>query len=244
MWVTISAFPHTAKEEIMSDSLEKNWKDRVALLSSGTLSFIPVVGGALGAAIYEIIPGLHQERIVEYIKNLETRLDELGEEIQQKVLTNQDRLDIIEQGGLIAARSLSSERIQHVVHAVFNGITADQSSVLRYKRILSFLDELDDEQILLLTAYQSYGSDRENHCWGSVNRPRTVERRDGVLTQSGDDFELYKLGRDQLVRLQLLEEIPTQNATRRFEKRNPEMNVDDALQISYLGKLLLREIGL
>ena len=64
----------------MSDQLDNDWRDRAALVTKVAASLVPVVGGPLAELVTEVIPRLRQDRIVEYLRELDTRLATLEQE--------------------------------------------------------------------------------------------------------------------------------------------------------------------
>ena len=59
----------------MSDELDKDWRDHTALVTRIASSLVPLVGGPLGEVIVGAIPRLRQDRIVEYLRLLERKFD-------------------------------------------------------------------------------------------------------------------------------------------------------------------------
>ena len=135
------------------------------------------------------------------------------------------------------------ERIDQIVEAVSRGLSEDDATVIRRKRILLILGELDNDEINVLNAYgRSYGgADRE--AFDRVNRPDPPHLRSSSSVI--DQNQLYDLGKRRLIRLGLLKknygnikkgEIPV------FDAR--EGDFKHRLEVSYLGRMLLREIGM
>ena len=102
--------------------------------------------------------------------------------------------------------------------------------------------EIDDDEFLLLNAYgQSHLGDAD--IWKAIQRP-TPAHIDSSKEQIDDD-QLYGLGSENLLRHGLLEEVydhvekgeypPFDTLSGKFESR---------IQISYLGRMLLREAGI
>ena len=59
----------------MSDQLDNDWRDRAALITRISASLVPLVGGPLAELVTETIPRQRQERIVEYLRELNKRLE-------------------------------------------------------------------------------------------------------------------------------------------------------------------------
>ena len=227
----------------MSDQLDKNWRDNIALVTKAAASLVPVIGGPLAELITEAIPRLRQDRIVEYIRQLNARLETLKKEKVEHILTDVEKIDLIESGGFLAARATTSDRITKIAEIVFRGLREDEIDLIRRKRLLDLFGEIDDDEFLLLNAYgQSYG-DLVSNAWDSVDqlRPPTM----GSSQEEIDRSELYKLGEQNLLRLGLLrhnyghvkkgEYPPFDAQTGGFKSR---------IDISPLGRMLLKEAGI
>ncbi|MCY4613177.1 MAG: hypothetical protein OXB94_06115 [Nitrospira sp.] len=101
----------------------------------------------------------------------------------------------------------------------------------------------DDDELLLLNAYgQSYGAPRSN-AWDAIGRPPSAHF--GSSTEDIDNAKLYEFGEQNLLRLGLLQpkfdnmkkgEYPPFGARSGGFKSRTE--------ISYLGRMLLREVGI
>lgn len=227
----------------MSDDLDTNAKDRLVAATRGALAAVPLAGGLLGELVTEVIPGLRQDRIVAYLRLLEERIAAMENVNAKKALANPDKIDLIERGGFQAARATSRERIGQIVQVVARGLAADDAEVIRRKRLIELLGEMDDDEAAILTAYgRSYaGGDR--NAFDTISRPDPPHFGAGraVIEQN----QLYELGKDHLLRMGLLE----QNHGMVQKGQLPEFNaraggVKARVQISYLGRMLLREMGI
>ena len=223
----------------MSDELDKNWKDYTALVTKLASSLAPLVGGLLGEVIVGAIPRLRQDRIVEYLRLLNERVDALERKDVEHILADVERIDLIETGGHLAARATTSERISRITEVVFRGLCAEQTNFIRRKRLLGLLGDIDDDEFSLLNAYGSGAS----KAWDAVNRPSPVHLKSPA--EDVDNEKLYELGKQNLLRLGLLE--------RKFDnvKKGESPPFDpksggfkSRLEISYLGRMLLKEVGI
>lgn len=226
----------------MSDELDTNAKDRLVAATRGALNAVPFAGGILGELITEVIPGQRHDRIVAYIRLLEARIGAMEATAASAALANPEKIDLIERGGFQAARATSQERIAQIVAVVAHGLEADEAEIIRRKRLMELLGEVDDDEVAVLTAYgRSYaGGDR--NAFEAIHRPGPP-----VMSASREVIEqnkLYDLGVDRLLRMGLLE--------RRFGniKKGELPDFDSktggfkgTVQISFLGRMLLREMG-
>lgn len=227
----------------MSNDLDTNAKDRLVAAARGALAAVPFVGGLLGELVTEVIPGLRQDRIVAYLRLLEERVATMEAASAKAALANHEKIDLIERGGFQAARATSRERIAQIVEVVARGLAAGDAEVIRRKRLIELLGEIDDDEAAILTAYgRSYaGGDR--NAFDAISRPDPPHLGAGraVIEQN----QLYELGKDHLLRMGLLE----QNYGNVKKGQLPEFDAKAGgfkgrIQISYLGRMLLREMGI
>ncbi|WP_420438306.1 hypothetical protein [Candidatus Palauibacter sp.] len=227
----------------MSDQLDPDWRDRVAQVVKAAGSLVPMVGGPLAEVVTVTIPRLRQERIVEYLRQLEARLSTLEHERVNNTLSEPEAIDLVESGGYLAARAVTSERLSRITELVFRGLEADEAGEIRRKRLLGLFGEIDDDEFLLLHDYgQSYGGVR-SEAWDALDRPEPAHL--GSSREHLDIAQLYEVGRTRLLRLGLLQrnyghvkrgEYPPFDAqSGGFKSR---------IEISYLGRMLLRETGI
>ena len=115
----------------MPDKLDNDWRDRAALVTKVAASLVPIVGGPLAELITEIIPRQRQERIVEYLRALNTRLKMLETERINRIMADTEKVDLIESGGHLAARATSPERISRLAEIVLRGLESDEANFVR-----------------------------------------------------------------------------------------------------------------
>lgn len=227
----------------MPDQLDTNWIDRAALVTKVAASLIPVVGGPLAELITEAIPRQRQARIVEYLRQLDVRLATMEKERVERVLADNEKIDLVESGAHLAARATTSERISTIAEIVFHGLGVDEADAVRRKRLLGLFGEIDDDEFLLLNAYgQAYGNLGAD-AWDAVDQPPPAVL--GSSQEQLDDAKLYDLGKENLLRLGHLQ--------RKFDNvkkgQYPPFDAQSGgfksrIEISYLGRMLLREAGI
>lgn len=231
----------------MSNDLQPNARDTIALVARTGVSLVPFAGPLLAEAI-NLIPGLRDERIVEYIEKLGARVDAMEEAAAKAAMANPHKLDLIERGGLQAARALSSERIDRIVEVVERGLKAVESEIIRRKRLLELLGEIDDDELAMLSAY---GKAYVTHDWsvfGELNRPEPLMMGDGDENGKAlallEQNELFELGSRHLIRLGLLARrytSPKKGQLPEFDYKTGGLK--GRVDISFLGRMLLAEIG-
>ena len=226
----------------MADSLDENAKDKLVALTRGAANAIPFVGGLLGEIVTDIIPGQRQERIITYLRELEQRIQAMETEAAKAALSHPEKIDLIEAGGYQAIRATSQRRIAEIAEVVANGLKSEESDIIRRKRLLTLLGEIDDDEAAILAAYgQSYGTGNRAG-WDNIDRPDPPHLGSGK--ELIDQNQLYDLGKDHLIRLNLLK--------RRYgnvkKGEYPEFDhktgtFKGSIEISYLGRMLLREMN-
>lgn len=232
-----------ADDDAARDDLNDDLRDKLVAIGKGVAGVIPIAGGIVAEVVGMIIPGQRADRIAVYLRALASRVDNLSAEVRNGLASNAEKIDLIEEGGFQSARATSQERIDQIVEAVSRGLSEEDADVVRRKRLLRILGELDDDEVNLLNAYgRSYaGADRQ--AFEKVNRPDPPYLRSppSVIDQS----QLYEAGKDHLVRLKLLKK----NYGNVKKGEVPEFDTGKGdfkhkLEVSRLGRMLLREIGM
>ena len=227
----------------MSDELDRNWRDQTAFVTKIAVSSVPIFGGPLGELITLTIPRLRQERIVEYVRQLDDRVRDLEDKLVKLILDDVEKIDLIETGAYLAARATTSDRITRIIEVVFRGLCAEQTNTIRRKRLLGLLAEIDDDELLLLNAYGQSQGPMGPTAWDMIEKPPLAVL--GASTDQLEDAKLYELGKQNLLRLGLLKqkfahlkkgEYPPFDTRSGGFKSRPE--------ISYLGRILLKEVGI
>ncbi len=225
------------------DPLEDDYRDQLVAIGKGAVSLVPLVGGPLAEMIGVAIPNQRADRIAAYVRGLEARIGELDQRTQRAIGENAAKLDLVVEGGYQSARALSAERVERITEAVSRGLAEDDADVIRRKRLLVMFGELDDDEVALLNAYgRSYaGADRE--AFHGISRPDPVH-----MQTSSKDLErdrLFKAGQEHLLRLELLQ----RNFGNVKKGQIPEFDAKSGhfkhtVEVSFLGRLLLEDIGL
>ncbi|WP_409432527.1 hypothetical protein ACJ3XI_09995 [Litorimonas sp. RW-G-Af-16] len=213
----------------MSDDLDENDKDKIIAASRAVAGIIPIFGGAVGEAL-NTVPGLRIDRVISYARKLNERVSKLEQSIDP---TEPENVGFIEDGAIQAARATSETRIDYIAHIVSSGLKLDGIDQIRQKRLLRLLDQIDDDEIIILNAYcQSYGSSSNDRShWDVVVRPKSHSQASG--SREIIDNNLYELGKNNLLRLGLLEEKV------RNRKSSPV-----SIEVSFLGRHFMSRIGL
>ncbi|MCG9917215.1 MAG: hypothetical protein MH112_12770 [Phenylobacterium sp.] len=226
-----------------SDRLDEEWRDKLVAIGKGIAGSIPVAGGLVGEVVGSVIPGQRADRIAAYLRALAARVDLLSLEVRDGLAANVEKIDLIEEGGFQSARATSKERIDHIVEAVNRGLSEDDADVIRRKRLLLILGQLDDDEVNLLNAYGRAYAGADRQAFERINRPEPLHM--GSLPSAVDQSHLYEAGKDHLLRLDLLKKNysqPRKGETPEFDARKGDFK--HTVEVSYLGRMLLREIGM
>lgn len=223
------------------DGLDQDEQDALAATSRALAGLIPGFGGVVGEFFTKTIPAQRMDRIVAYLRQLKSRLDEQDAAIAN-LMKDPERADLIEEGAYQAARATTTDRIASIAALVANGITSDEANIVRQKRLARLLSEIDDDEVLLLNAYgQSFGGDG-SAAWDAIDRPYPPSINEGI--DRLDASKLFDAGQDNLLRLGLLEKSyrsPRRGEIAEFNPRDGDF--PHHIQLAYLGRLLLRYIG-
>jgi hypothetical protein len=204
-------------------------RDRAVAVARGLAGMVPVAESLIAELITEVVPGQRQERIEHWLHHLAERLSLIEEATLRERLREPEGVALFEDGAYQAARAITDERRRQIAELVVTGITNDRRDQLQSRRLLRLLGELDDAEVIVLAGYLSknrqcgYWEQHANVMGGAP--PHLGSSRDEV-----DVAEVREAGRRHLVRLGLLEEGMIGGPT--------------VAQLSSLGRLLLRRIGL
>jgi hypothetical protein len=239
--------------------LGANRSDRIASGLRALANMAPLIGGALAEIVTEIVPAQRIERIETYLIMLVEELTRVtGQQEQtaatvEKLLADKIRepanVDLIEDGARLASRALSKQRLAYISKCVASGLLDDERDRIRHKRILSIIEELDDEEILVLDAYGSRGSRK----FDRFRPPPPVIGASASVRESNALFDaiIAKLKRLSLVTFKertKVVELPQAVSGRGEKLRIPDIDAfgkpTGHRDITHLGRLVLESIGL
>lgn len=232
----------TGKDETVPDGLDNTLRDQLVAAGRAVISAVPFVGGALGEILTAVIPGQRSDRIMTYLRALSRRMDEFDEEVRREIAASPGKIELIEEGGYQAARALSERRIEQIVCAVSEGLQSDEADIIRRTRLLRMLGELDDDAIAVLNAYGRNYGEVDHDAWDAIDVPDPVHMQS---SQGEVDREaLYDAGKSHLLRLGLLEKKfdLARDGSPSFDRYGGDFK--HRTEISYLGRMFLREIGM
>lgn len=230
-------------DETYSDGLDGELVDKLVSVSKGAAGLIPMIGGPLAEVVGSVIPGQRADRVAKYLRGLASRVEQLESKVQEALLNDPEKVDLIEEGGYQAARAISSKRIEMIVEAVSRGLTLGDAELVRRKRLLSLLGEIDEDEMMLLNAHgRAYGG-MDDAPFSDIERPRPVHL--GSSIEDMEQEQLYESGPNHLIRMGLLRKnygSVKRGQTPDFDAR--EGDFKHHVEISQLGRMLLKEIGM
>jgi hypothetical protein len=237
------------------------WKERATALAKGVAGTVPIIGSLLSEAVGLLIPNYRLERIEAFIRLLADRLAYVEEAALRQKMTDGDALCFLELGIELAMRTASPVRREQIANIVVHGLTTDERAIIEDRRLLTLLNEIDDDQVVILMSYlKKYKTKAffDKHQDILIGRPDQNDLVSSVAYVEAKwfheymrraDFEraLYNLAYAQLVRLGLLGVSGGSNAKR--EGRPVVDSIEgtylpDGLHITKLGRLLLVRMDL
>ena len=210
----------------------------------GVCGTLLIVGPSIAEIIGSVIPSQRIDRIASLLKALEAKIDpEVKAKVEAKMLEEKS-IDLLEDGFLQAARALSEERIDYIASLLKNSLTDEELEHIRYKRLLSLLNELNDLEVLILKSYsgdieQQTEFRRKHH---SILDPVVVNL--GSSQEQVDKHAIYEAHKTNLSRLDLIKKRfakPRRGELPEFDEKTGMIKAS-GYDITSLGRLLLRSI--
>ena len=90
--------------------LGETWRDRAVGLAKGGVGLIPVAGGIFAELVGMVIPNQRMERLEDYVRRLNERLDAENEAEARERLSKPEAVDLFEDGATQAVRALTMVR--------------------------------------------------------------------------------------------------------------------------------------
>jgi len=229
------------------DSLQNQTADYVAAAAKSILGIVPFAGSLLVELVGIIIPNQRVDRIAKFAAALQAKLTTLDQEFVRAKLTDENFSDLMEEGLRQAARSLSDERREYIASVICSGLSSEEIQFAEAKHMLKILGEISDVEVIWLRYYlvTTKGADdayRAKHT--SILTPLTVYPR--APSDIRDKAALQYNYKERLCQLGLLErryETDPQTHLPIFDSLTGNAKVH-GYQITALGRLLLRQIGL
>lgn len=232
---------------IKKNNLENNRQDLIAALGKSVVGVIPFAGPLLSELIGAVIPNQRVDRLTKYIKLLEDKMSQIPEEIIDKLKTDENFIDLVEEGFVQASRSITDERRKYIVSVLVNGITDNSIELEESKSLLKILQELNDVEIIWLRSYHvtAIGGDenfRKKH--DNVLSPITAYvGADKETFQKAAIQDSYKKHLERLGLIKNHIRIDSKTKMPEFDRftGQPKVSYSD---ITQLGEMLLEQIGM
>jgi len=230
-----------------TDRLSTKTPDYVLAAARAALGAVPFAGSLLAEIAGSIIPNQRIERIVDFAKELESRLSELDRSLVRSHLTDENSTDLMEEALRQVARSVSQERRARIAALIANGLKPDDVSFVESKHLLRILGETNDIEVIRLTShlFETMGSGKEywekhKDVLDSVAPTMGSSQRELDTATLQDSYD------EHLARLGLL------NARHNVDPRTNQLVVDRftgelevrGYKLSSLGRLLLKQLGI
>ncbi len=217
----------------------------VTVATKGVAGMIPVVGSIFSELVGTVIPQQRIERLEAYVRYLTDRLVTVDEALLRERLKREEYIELFEDGAFQSVRALSDERRRQIAEMVASGISGTEKERIETKRLLKILDEIDDDQIIMLTSYLEKNQRNKEF----IDKHRTVlEAPPYHVNSSPEELErciLHTLSQDELLKLGLLRQdyaAPRRGELPEFDHRTGMMKAGYR-HLSALGRLFLRRIG-
>jgi hemoglobin-like flavoprotein len=137
------------------DPTKNNPADYATMVSRAITSAIPWVGGAIGELLAAVIPGQRVDRVVDFLKRLEKRMEELERTFNKD---NKRTVDLFESTVIASARAVTPDRNRYLANLMAESVDVTPEQYEVTKKILQALEELTDKDIEVLKAYASFSS--------------------------------------------------------------------------------------
>jgi hypothetical protein len=177
--------------------------DHAAATARALVSWVPFVGGALAEIVTQIVPNQRIDRLEKYLVFLQEEI--ANQKVSEDRLKQPENVDLIEDGAYLAVRALSDQRKRYIARCVAEGIALAEIEHIREKRILSLLDQLDDEEILILDAYGAIPGDEAREKFEKLrppapimSAPREIHEQNSLYQASLDKLESLSLIRQRI----------------------------------------------
>ena len=121
----------------------------------GLTGAVPLVGAVLQTALTETIRNVRLDRMEDYLRYLQGRINEL---MLKVALEKPEGLDLFEEGLWQSARALSDDRKKYIAELVVKGLQETGLEQQEMRHFMRILEQLDDRQLILLAEYHPANS--------------------------------------------------------------------------------------
>jgi hypothetical protein len=224
----------------MAQNLENNRTDIIVTDLKMVASLVPGVGSFLSELIGQIIPGQRQDRIANFLRELDVRMRDIE---MDQLQVNTYFVDILEDAALQSIKALSEERNKYLANFTVSsiGISDDQFEVK--KKLIFILSELTDLDVEILNGFYTNSETKirkrfqyEHLAVGPYRNLSDAEKKEYDSKSIAWDMHISTLERLALI-------YPD------YEQKELRLNSKVGMpkikcyRISVLGSLLLRSIS-
>ena len=216
--------------------------ENVAASTSLSISGVPPLLGGLFGLLARKIDSERLGRIESYAK----RLYSMCKDLEKICLSNQAKLNLLEEGANHTTRAYSEERIKHIASIVANGLSGKEKEEAEARRMLKVLAEMEDDQVIVLTSYLRKNKRNKEFYNKHAEVLETKRNYLGGGTTRADESVMQRTAKQHLVRLELLQSTfkkPTEGEIPEFDLKTGMLKAS-GYQLTWLGSMLLRYLGL
>ena len=145
------------------NSLANRAPDYVVTAAKAALGAVPFAGSLFAELAASIIPNQRIERIVDFAKELESRLSEVDRRFIRTQLTNENFTDLMEESLRQVARSVTKERCVRIAALIENSLKPEDVSYIESKQLLRILGEVNDVELIRLGwhLFEAFGDGKQ-----------------------------------------------------------------------------------
>lgn len=135
----------------IKDDLDENSIDLAAKLAKGVLGIAPGIGTTAAELVGYIIPNLREDRMVDFLRKLTIRVNDLEDFIRR--MNEPENIDLTEEALIQASRASTEERREYLANLLKNSLTKHEIEHSEKKKLFYLLDQLNDQEVILLKFY-------------------------------------------------------------------------------------------
>lgn len=222
-------------------NLESNVNDTFVSILSATVSYIPLVGSFASEIVQYAIPNQRQDRIVKFIKNIDSELKNMKIDFQElkEKFSNPKYGNFTYNCIREVTNEIYEEKIKYYKNLLIQTLTNDEKTLVHNERILKILEQLDYYEILYLKFYSDcniVGTKTMNDIIDKLGfRFLQPTYMMSMSNQEFDEETMKQITLNNLCNSGLLDREIKWNSNGKHQKVS--------YKITNLGKLILKKIG-
>ncbi len=237
-------------EQTTIENLSPNHTDFLTEYTKGGLGAIPFFGALFGEIVGQIIPNQRVDRIVEFLKILDSRLNnlEIGNNELKERMKEESYINFFEEGIWQVARSSSNDRKEYIASMLANGISDESLEKIEGNILLSLLGQLNDNEIVILFSHTRQCHSRSDDEFDKKHK-NILSRPSAHMGSSQEEHDrvtMYDTYHEKLVRLNLLRKkfkTPKKNEMPEFDEKTGMLK-GSGYSVTPLGKIFLKYIDM